>query len=750
MSSFSFTPQHDAMQCGVACLQMICQHHGQEYNIEELSDLCFATRQGVSLLGLSEAAGRLGLHTICGNVTIEMLRKAPLPCILHWNQTHFVVLYNVKRNGDFQIADPAKGLICYNEEQLFEHWISTISGGKEKGVAMFLQPTPDFKKNEKKYGKGDECRSFHFLYNYIKNYRKYFIQILLGLIVGCLLQLILPFLTQTIVDTGIRNKDIGFVWLVLLGQLMLTVSRTALDFVRRLLLLHISMRINLSLVSDFFIKLFRLPMAFFDTKLMGDILQRINDHERVEHFLTSQTLTIAFSIFSMGVFGIVLCCYNSAIFIIFLLGSIIYALWIALFLHKRKQIDYALFECMASNNNKTYEMITSMQEIKLQDCEQRRRWEWEDTQADLFAVQIKSLKLQQAQEAGSIFINELKNIIITVVAATAVIKGELTLGMMLAVQYIIGQLNSPVEQVMNFIYSLQDVKISLERINEIHLKTEEDSNSEQIVDLVKDNGNIKLNNVSFRYDKNSLKKTINNISLNIEEGKVTAIVGASGSGKTTLLKLLLYLQQLEHLLLAVQQYRAMKADSDVAKTLIEKSEYYETCLDDSAIIFGNPNAKMLVTILSNPHCNPCARMHKRVEELLGTEDKEICVQYVFSSFNKQLEDSSRYLISCYFNNTGKEALRRFALWYTKEKYDYERIVKQNFESIHTHEIEEEMKKHAAWRKKTSLVATPTVLVNGHILPDEYDLEDLAMITNVYIREKNRLRCGSPWIAHQAC
>ena len=272
---------------------------------------------------------------------------------------------------------------------------------------------------------------------------------------------------------------------------------------------------------------------------MGDILQRINDHERVEHFLTSQTLTIAFSIFSMGVFGIVLCCYNSAIFIIFLLGSIIYALWIALFLHKRKLIDYALFECMASNNNKTYEMITSMQEIKLQDCEQRRRWEWEDTQADLFAVQIKSLKLQQAQEAGSIFINELKNIIITVVAATAVIKGELTLGMMLAVQYIIGQLNSPVEQVMNFIYSLQDVKISLERINEIHQKTEEDSNSEQIVDLVKDNGNIKLNNISFRYDKNSLKKTINDISLNIEEGKVTAIVGASGSGKTTLLKLLL-------------------------------------------------------------------------------------------------------------------------------------------------------------------------------------------------------------------
>lgn len=538
MTSFPFTRQHDAMQCGVACLQMICRYYGKEYTLDELSEVCFATRQGVSLLGISEAAGQLGLHTVCGHVTTDMLRKAPQPCILHWNQSHFVVLYKVKRDGMFQIADPAKGLVSYSEEELIEHWTSTVSYGKEKGVAMFLQPTPDFDNRHTGSGKG-ESRSFRFLYGYIVRYRRYFFQVLLGLFVGSLLQLVLPFLTQAIVDVGIRNRDIGFVWLVLCGQLMLTVSRTAIDFVRRWLLLHISMRINLSLVSDFFIKLLRLPMPFFDTKMMGDILQRISDHERVERFLTSQTLGIAFSLFSMVVFGIVLCSYNLLIFLIFLLGSTVYALWISVFLHRRKLIDYELFERMADNNNKTYEMISSMQEIKLQDCEQRCRWEWEDTQADLFHVQMKSLKLQQTQEAGSVFINEMKNIVVTVVAATAVINGHLTLGMMLAVQYIIGQLNSPIEQLMNFIYSLQDVKISLERINEIHRKPEEDSEQKQTFDISKGEGSIGLENVSFSYNPHSPRKTIDNISLTIDEGKVTAIVGASGSGKTTLLKLLL-------------------------------------------------------------------------------------------------------------------------------------------------------------------------------------------------------------------
>ena len=384
-----------------------------------------------------------------------------------------------------------------------------------------------------------EKRSFRFLLGYVRKYRKYFGQIILGLIVGSLLQLVLPFLTQSIVDVGIKNQDIGFVWLILLGQLMLTISRTAIDFIRRWLLLHISLRINISLVSDFFIKLLKLPMSFFDTKLMGDLMQRMNDHSRVNNFLTQQTLNITFAMLTFIVFSVVLFFYNKLVFVIFLLGSILYGIWMTLFLKRRKVLDYELFEQQAINNNKTYEFITSMQEIKLQDCEQRRRWEWEDTQADLFGVQMKSLKLQQTQEAGSIFINEVKNIIITVVAATAVIHGQMTLGMMLAVQYIIGQLNSPVEQLMNFFYSLQDVEISLERINEIHQMDDENGKECLLTSIEDKNEGIDIKNIMFKYDPHALRKTIDDVSIHIPQGKVTAIVGASGSGKTTLIRLIL-------------------------------------------------------------------------------------------------------------------------------------------------------------------------------------------------------------------
>ena len=363
--------------------------------------------------------------------------------------------------------------------------------------------------------------------------------LLLGLFVGSLLQLVLPFLTQSIVDVGIKNQNIGFVWLILLGQLMLTISRTAIDFIRRWLLLHISLRINISLVSDFFIKLLKLPMSFFDTKLMGDLMQRMNDHSRVNTFLTQQTLNITFVIFTFVVFSLVLFFYNKLVFVIFLLGSILYGVWMTLFLKRRKVLDYELFEQQAINNNKTYEFITSMQEIKLQGCEQRRRWEWEDTQADLFGVQMKSLKLQQTQEAGSIFINEVKNIIITVVAATAVIHGQMTLGMMLAVQYIIGQLNSPVEQLMNFFYSLQDVKISLERINEIHQMDDENGKEGLQTSIEDKSEGIDIKNIMFKYDPHALRKTIDDVGIHIPQGKVTAIVGASGSGKTTLIRLML-------------------------------------------------------------------------------------------------------------------------------------------------------------------------------------------------------------------
>ena len=538
--SFKCIIQSDSMMCGITCLQMVCKHFGREVSLRTLSKLCVATSEGVSMLGVNEAANKLGLRTMCARTDFDTLSKATLPCVLHWNQNHFVVLYKVRKGRIFYVADPGKGLVKYNLEEFGKHWVSTASQGEEKGIAMFLEPTLEFYSHKVDNEEEDGSpRSFQFLFGYIKQYRKYFGQIVLGLLVGSLLQLILPFLTQSIVDVGIKNQNIGFIWLILLGQLMLTISRTAIDFIRRWLLLHISLRINISLVSDFFIKLLKLPMSFFDTKLMGDLMQRMGDHSRVNSFLTQQTLSIVFSLFTFIVFSIVLLSYNWLVFAIFMLGSLLYGGWLALFLRRRKVLDYELFEQQAINNNKTYEFITSMQEIKLQDCEQRRRWEWEDVQADLFGVQMKSLKLQQTQEAGSIFINELKNIVITVVAATAVIHGQLTLGMMLAVQYIIGQLNSPVEQLMSFFYSVQDVRISLERINEIHRMDDENGKQGLETSVKEEDKGIDLENVNFKYDPHALKTIIDDVSLTIPKGKVTAIVGASGSGKTTLIKLML-------------------------------------------------------------------------------------------------------------------------------------------------------------------------------------------------------------------
>ena len=537
MAKIQFIKQYDSMQCGAACLFMVCRHYGMRISFNEIDNLCVPTKEGMSMLGIKESAQRLGFECSALKAPLAIRSKIQLPYLLHWDQKHFVVLYGLDKKGKtFKIADPGKGLISYSKKEFEDHWISSVNRGEGCGIVMELTPTENFHNHWEEYT--SKKRSFRFLVGYVGQYRNYFVQILLGLLIGCFLQLILPFLTQAIVDVGIKNGDIGFIWLILLGELMIVVGRTATDFIRRWLLLHISMRINISLVSDFFIKLLKLPMSFFDTKLMGDLLQRIGDHSRVQNFLTGQILNVIFTFLSFVIFGAVLFIYNKIIFCVFVAGSIIYGLWISSFLQRRKVLDYELFEQQAINQNKTYQFITSMQEIKLQDCEQRRRWEWEDIQADLFNVQMKSLKLQQTQEAGSIFINEVKNILITVFAATAVINGQITLGAMLAIQYIVGQLNSPVEQFMSFIYSLQDVKISLERINEIHEGKNEESkeNQAKAFDAEK---SINIDNIDFKYDPHALKKTLEGVSFNIQEGKVTAIVGASGSGKTTLIKLML-------------------------------------------------------------------------------------------------------------------------------------------------------------------------------------------------------------------
>ena len=530
------------MECGATCLRMIAKYYGKEYSAETMQRLCLVTREGVSMLSISDAAEYLGFRTVCGRITLEkVVEQRPFPCILHWNQEHFVVLYDVKtrRDGEhiFCIADPGKNLLQLDEDTVRNAWISTRTRGEEKGILMALQPTPAF------YEKSDEKRRmerpFRFLWGYMKPYKRYFVQLLLGLALGSVLQLIFPFLTQAIVDKGIEGKNLNLIYLILLGQLMLVASRASVDFIRRWILLHISTRVNISLLSDFLIKLMKLPMAFFDTKLVGDLIQRIQDHDRVERFLTAQTLSVMFSAFSFVVFGAVLLYYDLVIFLIFLFGSALYAAWVFLFLKKRRLLDYTYFEQRARNQSKTMQMLNGMQEIKLQNCERRRRWEWEDVQADLFRTNIEAMKLQQSQEAGSILINEVKNIVITVVAATAVINGNLSLGMMLAIQYIIGQLNAPVEQFVQFIYGWQDVQISLERMSEIRQREEEETPEREVTAFTGENRDIRIENLTFQYEGPHSPKVLDNVSLDIPQGKITAIVGTSGSGKTTLIKLLL-------------------------------------------------------------------------------------------------------------------------------------------------------------------------------------------------------------------
>ena len=530
------------MDCGPACLTMIAAHYGRHYTLDHLREQCFIGREGVSLLGISKAAEQIGFRTVGGRLTFDKLaEKALLPCVVHWNQEHFVVVYAIrkkKKEYTVSVADPGKGLDTYSREAFCRHWISTCTGGEEKGIALLLEPTQLFYEQE-----GDRLPSenrIRFLWKYLIKYKRFFGQLILGLFIGSLLQLIFPFLTQAIVDTGIQGKDIGFIWLVLIAQMVLLFSRTAIDFIRRKILLHISTRINVSLISDFFIKLMKLPMKFFDTKLTGDLLQRIEDHRRIENFLTNQTISIVFSVFTFIIFSIVLFVYHLPIFAVFITGSILYGLWIRIFLKKRRLLDYKMFEQQGMNRNVVYQLITGMQEIKLQGCEQRKRWEWEDVQADLFDVNMQSLNLRQNQEAGGIFINELKNILVTVLAATAVINGSLTLGMMLSIQYIIGQLNSPVEQLMSFIYQWQDVSISLDRMNEIHTQQNDEGTGRSITALPRDvETDIHIRNVCFRYDGARPDYVLEGIDLHIPQGKVTAIVGASGSGKTTLIKLLL-------------------------------------------------------------------------------------------------------------------------------------------------------------------------------------------------------------------
>ena len=568
MPKFPFYQQLDQMDCGPTCLRMIAKYHGRLLNLQKLRDSSGFSREGVSLLGISEAAEGVGFRTLAVKVPFQKLIKdAPLPCIIHWQQNHFVVLCPLTPRGGILssifrriigrttpplgaggllLADPAKGLRTMSATDFCEHWATSQEDGEPVGVALLIEPTPKFFEREDDKSNGLD---FSYLLKYLWAYKKLLLQLVVGLLVGSGLQLVFPFLTQSIVDVGIQTRNLNFIYVILAAQLMLFASRTVVEFIRSWILLHISIRINLSILSDFLIKLMKLPMSFFDTKMFGDIMQRIGDHSRIEQFLTGQTLNTLFSMFNLLMFGGVLAMYSMSIFLIFIIGSALYMLWVVLFLKERRKLDFKMFDVAAKNQGSLVQLIQGMQEIKLANAEHLKRWEWERIQTKMFQFQTKGLALNQYQQAGAFFLNEGKNILITFFTAKAVVDGQLTLGTMLAVQYIIGQLNAPIESLIQFVQSAQSAKISLERLNEIHQLEDESPPTPRggvrtrLLDSkappLGAGGAISLRSLTFTYPGAGNEPVLKNLNLEIPQGKVTAIVGMSGSGKTTLLKLLL-------------------------------------------------------------------------------------------------------------------------------------------------------------------------------------------------------------------
>jgi len=550
LKKFPHYKQTESKDCGPTCIKMIAKYYGKIINTQQLRALSETTREGSSLTGLSDAVESLGLKSLGVKLTYEKLLEAPLPCIVHWNKNHFVVVYKIKKNTVY-VSDPAHGLITYTKQEFITRWIGNNATDKtEEGIVLLVEPTPLFYQSD--FDK-DEKFGFSFIFKYLFKYKRFIVQLIIGLLAGSLLQLILPFLTQSIVDVGIKNQDLNFVYLVLFAQLFLFIGKASLDIIRSWILLHLSTRINISLISDFFIKLMKLPISFFDVRMTGDLLQRINDHKRVERILTTSSLTILFSFFNLIVFSFVLGYYSLQILGVFAIGSVLYFGWVLFFFKKRKELDYKRFSQVSQEQSKVIELINGMQEIKLHNAERRMRWNWEYVQARLFKISTKSLALEQTQSVGSNFINELKNMFITILSAKLVIDGEITLGMMMAISYIVGQLNGPITQLINFMREVQDAKISLDRLGEIHNKEDEEKPGDEKITTIPENAAINLNNISFRY-VGGLEPVLKDLTLEIPANKITAIVGVSGSGKTTLMKLLLRFYEIDKGEIMVNQF----------------------------------------------------------------------------------------------------------------------------------------------------------------------------------------------------
>ncbi len=555
MPKFPFYKQLDRMDCGPTCLRMIAHHYGKIYDQDFLREKASINRNGVSVSGIAEAAELIGFQTLSLASNFEMLKNdVPLPCIAYWKQRHFIVIHEIvpeknvfgtRKNGDawqIRVADPAHGLIEYKKDEFLKGWINKKKYEEEtdEGILLVLEPEPRFHELEPDApGRTDRAQQLGFLFKYFYPYRRLITQLVLGLLVSSLIQLTVPFLMQATIDYGVNFRNINFVYLVLVAQLVLFASEMSMQILRGWLLLHITSRINIRLLSHFLAKLMRLSLGFFDTKNPGDIMQRIQDNSRIETFLSTTTLNTLFSFLNLLIFGAVLAYFSIPVFVVFLLSASIQVIWTLLFLKKREEIDYKRFDQAAGNQSSTLQLINGVQEIKLNGSEKRRRWEWEAIQVKLFKISLKGLSLAQIQNTGGAFANELKNILITFFTAKQVIDGDITLGTMLSIQYIVGQLNLPIANFISFVQTAQDAKISLDRLNEIYTKTDEESSQENFLQELPHDKTITVRDLSFRYGSSQSKLVLEDLNFDIPAGKTTAIVGASGSGKTTLLKLLL-------------------------------------------------------------------------------------------------------------------------------------------------------------------------------------------------------------------
>jgi len=545
MSTFKFVHQHDNMDCGPACLSMVASTYGKNYPLKYLKENSFITRDGVSINGIREASNEIGFDAIATQLSIEELkeRKEYLPCMLHWNQNHFIVLRKISKHlfrnkFYYHIADPAHGKVKLSEEELRSSWYKK----SDNGVALFLLPNDEFFEKE---DVKEEKISITYLLSYLKPYKKQLIYMFLLLFLGSILTLIFPFLTEALIDRGVNAKDIDFISLILTAQLAVFFGTITIDIFRNWLMLYIGTHLSITIISDFIKKMLKLPIKFFDTKKKGDFIQRIQDNERIEDFLTSQSLTTFFSIITFLVFFGVFIYYDYKIFLAYVSLTVVSIGWSFFWLKRRKILDYYRFRQRSEDQESIYEIINGVSEMKINQFEDFKRMEWEKIQQNLFKINLRILKIDQIQLSGFEFINQLKNILVTFLAATYVVQGTMTLGALLSISYIIGQMNSPINQLIAFFRSLQDAKLSLERLNEVERHPTEEQEGQKML-LIPENLNggdsetgIKLKDLSFKYGSDASPSVLKNVNLFVPDGKVTAIVGASGSGKTTLMKLLL-------------------------------------------------------------------------------------------------------------------------------------------------------------------------------------------------------------------